>query len=186
MRLRRGAPSRSAPNLTEARYRRDHSHACCVQAPSGAVQIPQLSLQQTCPASHVALPHCGPALSLARGMQTPCPSCDSQRESVAHVIAAHGCVPPTHVPTGGHGARTHCTVFTSQKPSPQSTPAHGSVASEATGEPAGAGSAAAGNVASRARSDAGVDTESVEEDGVGGALGFSLHAPTKHAMPTHT
>ncbi len=73
--------------------------------------MPQLALQHTLPAAHVTFPHGTPPAS---GTQTPFPSCDSHRVLVAQVIAAHGCVPATHVATGGHGARTHCTVLMSQ------------------------------------------------------------------------
>lgn len=165
-----------------------HSHACWVQAPSGAVQIPQLSLQQTWPAPHVAFPHCAPVESAASGMQTPLPSCDSHRESVAQVIAAHGCVPPMHDATGGHGARTHCTVLRSQNPSPQSRPAQGSPPALVTGAgPSGGGGNPFAVVVPPAGSPAaGVVTVSVDVDVVGGALGFSLHAPMKHPRPIQT
>ena len=90
------------------------SHAIWMQAPSGGVQIPQLALQQTWPGAHVTFPQAAPSPSVASGTHTPSPSCDSQRVFVGHVMAAHGWVPDTHVPMGGHGARTHWTVLTSQ------------------------------------------------------------------------
>ncbi|HVJ91688.1 MAG TPA: hypothetical protein VM580_17925, partial [Labilithrix sp.] len=91
-----------------------YSHACWVHTPSGGVQIPQLALQQTMPGSHITFPHTTPPPEGAKGMQTALPSWDSQRELVMHSVAAHGCVPVTHVGMGGQGARTQTTVLRSQ------------------------------------------------------------------------
>lgn len=86
--------------------------------PSGGVQTPQLALQQTMPVAQVARPHGTPAASppvaSASGTQFAWPSRASQRVFVAHMTAAHGCMPVTHVGTGSQGARTHCTVWSSQ------------------------------------------------------------------------
>lgn len=96
-----------------------------MQAPSGGVQIPQLALQQTMPASHVPRPHGDPPGGAGIGTQRASRSCDSHADPCAQVVAAQGWVPETHLVIGGHGARTQVTVCRSQKvSSEQRTPSH--------------------------------------------------------------
>lgn len=76
--------------------------------------MPQLALQQTMPASHVALPQGTPPVLEGSGTQTPWPSRASQRLFARQLVAAQGCMPVTQVGTGSHGACTHCTVVSSQ------------------------------------------------------------------------
>lgn len=127
-----------------------------MQAPSGGVQIPQLALQQTMPASHVPRPHGVPPAGAGMGTQRASRSCDSHADPCAHVVAAHGWVPETHRATEGHGERRHVTVCRSQNvSSEQLTPSHvagpsggvagaGTVAVEALAGAGGGSSADAG------------------------------------------